>query len=78
MLTVKFLKYGPEKGKPSYTESICIRTAESVTAVYAPNLKTIVKLGDSADAIQVTVGEGCEYSVAYVTNEAGRTVETIR
>jgi hypothetical protein len=80
MLTVKFMKYGPENGTPSYTDSICIRTAESVHVKLEEDRSSTVTLDSGGETIKITVGRwaACEYNVAYVTNETGRTVETIK
>ena len=81
MLTVKFLKYGPEAAdRPTYTDAICVRTAKSVHVRYEADLRAVVQLGDApGETFELTVGaKECAYSVAYVMNEAGKTVETIR
>lgn len=81
MLTVKFMKYGPSgDGNPTYTEGVCVREAKAVHIRHEADLRTVVQLGDApGETFEVTVGESeCMYSVAYVMNEAGRTIETIR
>jgi hypothetical protein len=82
MLTIKLLKYGdcqPEHG-PTYTTDICVRECEAVHVHYDADMRAVLQLGDAPGETQnVTVGaKDCAYSVAYIMNEAGRTVETIR
>lgn len=78
MLTVKFMKYtSPEK---SAVEQILVVSAKSVAIEYERELRTIVKTeAPQGEWIEVSVGEdGCAWHRAYVMNELGRTVETIR
>lgn len=86
MLTVKFMKYAPSDGKPAATEGICILEGEAVHVRYEKSGRCVVQLGNApGPTFEATVGEydrtidaPCMYSVAYIMNEAGRTVETIR
>lgn len=81
MLTIKFMKYGdaqPEH-RPAFTQGICIRHANAVHVRYEADLRAVVQCGDApGETFETTVGPDCSYSVAYVMNEAGRTVDTIR
>ena len=82
MLTVKFMKYGScSDEQPSHTEGICVRECNAVHVRYEERRsRAVVQCGDApGDTFEVTVGEDeAAYNVAYVMNEAGRTVETIR
>lgn len=83
MLTVKFMKYGAHStDRPMATEGICVRTGKSVHVRYEADFRAVVQVGDApGETFEATVGENrtdCLYSVAYVMNESGRTVETIR
>jgi len=82
MLTVKFYKYGPEApAKPSYTEAISVREAKAVHVTYKENLCAVIQCGDApGETTEVTVGmdQSCSYNVAYIMNEDGKTIETIR
>lgn len=85
MFTVKFLRYDTIEGRPTHTERACVRMAKAVHARFTSKIDngsghTIVQLGDAPDeTMELTVGgRDGEYSVAYVMNEAGRTMETIR
>jgi len=82
MFTVKFLKHTPNTdsaaSRPLSTEHVCIRQARSVHASLVDGGKTIVQLGDAPNETEeLTIGPD-DYSVAYVMNESGRTVETFR
>lgn len=81
MLTVKFMKYGPGiEEHPTYTEAVCVRECKAVHVTYGSELRATVQCGDApGDTFEVTVGaKESAYNVAYIMNEAGRTVETIR
>lgn len=82
MLTVKFMKYGSgESDKPSFTEGICIRQTPAVHIRYEADLRCVVQCGDApGNTFEATVGDrpDCAYNVAYVMNDSGRTVDTIR
>jgi hypothetical protein len=82
MLTVKLIKYrsnGPST--PSSTEGVSIRECNATHVKYEEDLRCVLQLGDApGETMEVTVGDraDCSYTVAYIMNEAGRTVETIR
>ena len=88
MLTVKFMKHAPEhEQQPTHTEAVCVRGAKSVhvryEAYHDPSdtpPRAVVQCGDApGETYEATVGpKNCSFSVAYIMNEAGRTVETIR
>jgi hypothetical protein len=81
MLTVKLMKYVPSDGKPSFTEGVTVRECKAAHVRYEADLRCVLQLGDApGETMEVTVGDrpDCAYSVAYIMNEAGRTVETIR
>lgn len=82
MLTVKFMKYGPGiEEHPTYTEGVCVRECKAVHVRYEEGtMRAVVQCGDApGDTTECTVGKTDSlYSVAYIMNEAGRTVETIR
>lgn len=83
MLTVKFVKYdrtAPQKG-PASVQAINVRQAAAVHLVIEKDGRQAVQCGDApGETYAATVGPGadCAYDVAYVMNDAGRTVETIR
>lgn len=81
MLTVKFMKYNrSEENVPNSVAGICVREAPAVHVVIEADGRQVVQCGDApGETFEATVGEGmCAYHVAYVMNEAGRTIETIR
>lgn len=81
MLTVKFMKYNRnETDVPNSVAAICVREAEAVHLIIGADGRQVVQCGDAPGmTFEATVGEGvCAYHVAYIMNEAGRTVETIR
>lgn len=84
MLTIKFLKYGEldkDSGKPTYTESVFVRSATDVKIVYEKDNNPNVILSDIhglKDEYKLGRAIDCYYEVAYIMNEAGKTVETIR
>jgi hypothetical protein len=85
MLTVKFLKYGRDKNsldKPSYTKSSMIRETKEVHIVlegfFPCTSLTLINPAGEELAYLVGPGDDTEWSVAYVMNESGKTVETIR
>lgn len=82
MLIVKLVKFEPSSGyEPTVTSNVSIREANAVHVVrYEPDMRTI-QLGDApGETFEVTIGDrlDCGYSVAYVMNSNGKTVETIR
>lgn len=83
MLIVKLMKYEatePETA-PSATAGISIREANAVHVRYEADLRTVLQLGDApGETFEVTIGNrpDCAYSVAYIMNASGKTVETIR
>ncbi len=86
MLTVKLLKYSvddPATPGPAYLMSTCVRPAKAVHVRRELGLgsRSVMQLGDAPDdTVEVTIGDStdCQFSVAYIMNEQGRTVETIR
>lgn len=91
MFTVKFLKNERTApiNAPAATEAVMIREASAVHIRYEPYHapsdtapRIVVQLGDApGETLEVTVGDGhqhCQYSIAYIMNSAGKTVETIR
>lgn len=82
MLTVKLLKFGPgEDLEPSYTEAISVHECKAVHTRFETGGRCVLQLGNApGETMEVTIGRrsDCSYSVAYVMNEAGRTIETIR
>jgi hypothetical protein len=82
MLTIKLVKYEEacSNNAPAYTEAVCVREAKAVYVTMLPDLRAMVQCGDApGDTFEVTVGKkDCSYNVAYIMNEHGRTIETIR
>lgn len=85
MLTVKFMKYGPQDpaNAPTYTESEVIHSAKVVYIEFDKHQRTVLKLENpQGEQESFTVGEtgrnDVMFNTVYVMNEAGRTVETIR
>ena len=81
MLTVKLMKYGPTNDKPSFTEGVSIRECKTAHVRYEADMRCVLQLGDApGETMEVTIGEraDCSYNVAYIMNDAGRTVETVR
>ena len=85
MLTVKFLKYGPaDTDQPSYTESVVLRPAD-VVFVECSDVHGRQVVGvqhpKTGEIDRYTIGTNRSdvmFNVAYVMNDAGKTVETIR
>lgn len=81
MLTVKFVKYLDQGDGPVATEAICLRQASAVHVTVDKDGRQSVQCGEApGETFEHTVGGGehCVYNVAYVMNDAGKTVETIR
>lgn len=81
MLTVKFFKYErSESNIPNSTSGICVREAEAIHVRYEAGGRAVVQCGDApGSTFEATVGEvDSAYHVAYIMNEAGRTIETVR
>lgn len=87
MFIVKLMKYdSAQPGAPSATDAISIREANAVHVRYEKDLRTMMQLGDAPgapgtnEAMEVTIGgrDDCSYSVAYVMNMQGKTIEIIR
>jgi hypothetical protein len=83
MLTVKLMKFeaNADPGRPASTDGICVRECKAAHVRYEVDGRKVLQLGDApGETMEVTVGEriDCSYTVAYIMNEAGRTVETIR
>lgn len=82
MFTIRLVKYsGREPGRPSETAAYSIREAKSVHVRYEPSHRAVLQLGDAPGVTdEFTVGEGpdCAYNVAYIMNEYGKTVDTLR
>lgn len=88
MFIVKLMKLEPyENGTPFMTTGISIREANAIHVRYEADSRTVLQIGDAPgapgtpnDAMEVTIGDrsDCAYSVAYIMNQQGKTVETIR
>lgn len=88
MLTVKFMKYEKQyvvekcAFVPVLTEHVAIYSAPSVHLSFEKDGRQKVQLGDApALTVEFTVGEqrkDTQYDVAYVMNENGKTIDTIR
>jgi len=84
MLTIKLMKYGPtvDSDVPTYTDGITIKQAKSVHVRYEKDLRTVLQLGDApGETEEISIGplnSPVQYNCAYIMNDAGRTVETIR
>lgn len=83
MLTVKFVKYGPGVADqaPAPLEAISIRQAASVHLRFEKDGRQVLQCGDApGETWEATVGlrNDCRYTLAYIMNEAGKTVDTIR
>jgi hypothetical protein len=82
MLTVKFVKYLDNRDDgPTPLEGICLRQAKAVHVIIEKDGRQVVQCGDApGETFEATVGPGerCSYGIAYVMNDAGKTVETIR
>lgn len=80
MLTIKLMKYGPEgrgaETPGTYVQSIAMHSAKDVYLNYEKGGQAVL----SWDEASITVGnEGhCTFDVAYIMNESGKTVDTIR
>ncbi len=83
MFTVRLEKYAETKpGYPTATEVYSIREAKTVHVRYENN-RAVLQLNDAPgeDTTEITVGSlaaDCSYNVAYIMNEQGKTVDTIR
>lgn len=86
MLTIKLMKYGP-KGKAetpnTYTEAIAMHAAKDVYLQYEDGGRAVlywVTTEGEERVGGVTVGQFGEtsYDAAYILNEHGRTIDTIR
>lgn len=81
MLAVKLVKHDPsENGVPVSTRNFTIREAKAVHVIYKDETTTRIQLGDAPGETQeFDIGpfEACAYSVAYVMNEFGKTIERI-
>ena len=79
MLTIKLMKYGPE-GLPftpaTYVQAIAMHSAKDVYLDYEKDGRAVLRFNDTA----ITVGDrgDTSYDVAYILNETGKTVDTIR
>lgn len=83
MFTVKLMKYEylHGDGAPASTTGISVREANAVHLTFDKDGRQVLQLGDApGETMEVTVGsrEDCSYSVAYIMNAGGKTVETIR
>lgn len=83
MFIVKFVKFvkATPLGGPDGIEHVAIYPASSVHVSWEKDRRQVVQLGDAPDpTVEYTVGErlDTQYDVAYVMNEKGKTVETIR
>lgn len=83
MLTIRLVKYWRDRpsSAPQATEAYSIREATSVHVRYEQDVRCVVQLGDApGDTEEYTVGDrpDCSYNVAYVMNQAGRTVDKIQ
>ena len=76
MLTVKFVTYHKEQGKPSAVKFMRFASAQSLYLDYENDGRAILRFNDES----VSVGEigDTSYDVAYVMNEAGKTVDTVK
>lgn len=84
MLTVKLVKYDetpPTIPVPTKTDAYSIREAASLHVRYEKDGRTVVQLGDAPGETQeFTIGSyraDTAYSVAYVMNHTGRTIDKI-
>lgn len=85
MLTVKLMNYGPKEPglPPTLTQGVVIRPAKVIYISFDKHMRTELKFETpEGDMETVTIGEqGREdvmFNTAYIMNDAGRTVETIR
>lgn len=80
MLTIKLMKYGPEgRGADvpgTYVRSIAMHSAKDVYLNYDADGRAVLSWDETA----ITVGNQghCAFDVAYIMNETGKTVDTIR
>lgn len=77
MLTIKLMKYARNEDKsPASVAAIAMHTAQAVYLDYEKDGRAVLRFGE----LSITVGEreNTEYDVAYVMNEAGKTVDTVR
>ena len=79
MLTIKLMKYGPEgraTTPASFVQAIAMHSAKDVYLDYEKDGRAVLRFND----MEVTVGDtgDVSYDVAYILNEAGKTVDTIR
>lgn len=83
MFIVKLIKYDIAQivDAPSQTSCISIRECNAVHLRYEVDGRQVLQLGDApGGTMEMTVGSqaDCSYSVAFVMNAQGKTVETIR
>lgn len=77
MLTIKLMKYvRNEDQSPASVAAVAMHTAPSVFLDYEKDGRAVLRFAE----LSITVGdrEHTEYDVAYVMNEAGKTVDTVR
>jgi hypothetical protein len=81
MFLVKLMASEPRDGGPESTTGTSLRESQTVHVRYEKDGRTVLQLGDApGETFETTIGErpDCSYRVAYVMNEQGKTVETIR
>lgn len=84
MFTVKLMKYVTGEGQiPTCTELQVMRGAEVVYTEFDKHGRTVLRLHDSKgqeEAITIGAAERDDvmFNAAYVMNDAGKTVDTIR
>jgi hypothetical protein len=82
MFTVRLVQYAENvAGQPTATAGYSIREAKTVHVRYEPDMRAVLQLGDApGETDEFTIGSApnCAYNVAYVMNERGKTVDTIR
>jgi hypothetical protein len=83
MLTIKLMKYGPT-GRTitpkTYLTAVAVHSAREVFLDYEQDGRAVLRWDRAGESLAVTVGEtgDTSYDVAYIMNEAGKTIETIR
>lgn len=82
MFYVRLEKHGAHSDNaPTVIEQVSIRQATAVHMRRESGRRHVVQLGDAPDETsEFTVGSGsdCAYTCAFVMNENGRTIDTIR
>jgi hypothetical protein len=82
MFIVKLIKYVPNEGMPASTVHECIRETDAIHVTpEAKGPRRIIQFGDApSDICEYTIGPGsdCSFTVAFVMNMQGKTIETIR